>query len=59
MTAVQNEPSQAVMRRIGLSQHGFFEHPRIEPGDPLRQHVVYWMPRPAPWEDGAHDVLAR
>jgi RimJ/RimL family protein N-acetyltransferase len=40
-TAVLNEPSQAVMRRIGMWQHGFFEHPRIAPGHPLRPHVLY------------------
>jgi RimJ/RimL family protein N-acetyltransferase len=53
MTAVLNEPSQAVMRRIGMTRYGFFEHPRIDPGHPLRQQVVYRMPRPAPWDDGA------
>jgi len=40
-TSVLNTPSAAVMRRIGMSQHGFFEHPRIEPGHPLRRHVLY------------------
>lgn len=41
MTAVLNEPSQAVMRRLGMTRYGYFEHPRIEPGHPLRPHVVY------------------
>jgi RimJ/RimL family protein N-acetyltransferase len=47
MTAVANEPSQAVMRRIGMSRHAQFEHPAIEPGHPLRQHVAYRLARPA------------
>ena len=46
MTAVLNEPSQAVMRRIGMTLHGHFEHPRIEVGHPLRPHVVYRIARP-------------
>jgi RimJ/RimL family protein N-acetyltransferase len=41
MTAVLNEPSQAVMRRIGLTEAARFDHPRIAPGDPLRPHVAY------------------
>jgi RimJ/RimL family protein N-acetyltransferase len=46
MTAVLNEPSQAVMRRLGMTLHTHFEHPRIEPGHPLRPHVVFRAPRP-------------
>jgi RimJ/RimL family protein N-acetyltransferase len=45
MTAVLNEPSQAVMRRLGMTLHGHFEHPRIEAGHPLRPHVVYRIAR--------------
>jgi RimJ/RimL family protein N-acetyltransferase len=41
MTPVLNEPSQAVMRRLGMTRYGYFEHPRIEPAHPLRPHVVY------------------
>jgi len=47
MTAVLNEPSQAVMRRLGMTLYGHFEHPRVEPGHPLRPHVVYRIARPA------------
>jgi RimJ/RimL family protein N-acetyltransferase len=43
MTAVLNEPSQAVMRRIGLTEAGRFDHPRIQVGDPLRPHVTYHL----------------
>ncbi len=46
MTAVVNEPSQAVMRRIGLAEYARFEHPRVPPG-PLRAHVTYRRVRPA------------
>ena len=46
MTAVLNEPSQAVMRRIGLTEVARFDHPRIQPGDPLRPHVTYHRSRP-------------
>ena len=48
MTAVLNEPSQAVMRRLGMTRHSYFDHPRIEPGHRLRRHVVYHLPRPMP-----------
>ena len=46
MTPVLNEPSQAVMRRLGMTRYGYFEHPRIEPAHPLRPHVVYRLPSP-------------
>ena len=47
MTAVLNEPSRAVMRRLGMTLYGHFEHPRVEPGHRLRPHVVYRIARPA------------
>jgi RimJ/RimL family protein N-acetyltransferase len=47
MAAVLNEPSQAVMRRLGMTLYGRFEHPRVEPGHRLRPHVVYRIARPA------------
>ena len=43
MTAVLNEPSRAVMRRIGLTEVARFDHPRITTGDPLRSHVMYHL----------------
>jgi ribosomal-protein-alanine N-acetyltransferase len=41
-TAVPNERSQAVMRRIGMTRDpaADFDHPRVPPG-PLRRHVLY------------------
>ena len=47
MTAVLNEPSQAVMRRLGLTETTRFDRPRIPPGDPLRPQVAYHGTRPA------------
>ncbi|HEY1917497.1 MAG TPA: GNAT family N-acetyltransferase [Streptosporangiaceae bacterium] len=41
MTAVLNEPSQAVMKRLGMGLHAHFEHPRVDVGHSLRPHVAY------------------
>ena len=46
MTALLNEPSQAVMRRIGLTEYTRFEHPRVPAASPLRSHVTYHRVRP-------------
>ena len=46
MTAVLNEPSQAVMRRLGLTEVARFGHPRVPAGHPLKPHVTYHRPRP-------------
>ena len=54
-TAVENERSRAVMRRLGMSHDPAddFDHPGVEPGHPLRRHVLYrltveqWRARPA------------
>ena len=46
MTAVVNEPSQAVMRWVGMSYHAGFGHPQLPAGHPLRPHVVYRLARP-------------
>jgi RimJ/RimL family protein N-acetyltransferase len=45
MTAVLNQPSQAVMQRLGMTPHAHFEHPRVAIGHPLRPHVVYRLDR--------------
>jgi RimJ/RimL family protein N-acetyltransferase len=47
MTAVLNEPSQAVMRRLGLTEVARFSHPRIPEGHPLQPHVTYHLAAPA------------
>ena len=42
-TAVRNEPSRAVMRRLGMRHHAAddFDHPALEVGHALRRHVLY------------------
>jgi RimJ/RimL family protein N-acetyltransferase len=47
MTAVLNEPSQAVMRRIGMTEVARFDHPQVPAGSNLRPHVLYHLDRPA------------
>ncbi len=51
-TATINEPSQAVMRRIGMTRDlaGDFDHPRVPEGHPVRPHVLYRLTR-AQWLD--------
>jgi RimJ/RimL family protein N-acetyltransferase len=46
MTAVLNEPSQAVMRRLGMTEVARFDHPRVPQGHPLQPHVTYHLARP-------------
>ncbi len=46
MTAVINEPSLAVMRRLGLTEIARFDHPRVPAGHPLRPHVTYHLASP-------------
>jgi RimJ/RimL family protein N-acetyltransferase len=50
MTAVLNEPSQAVMRRICMTEVARFDHPQIPAGHPLRRHVTYHLARPGATE---------
>ena len=40
-TVPANNRSEAVMRRIGMTLRGSFEHPRFATGHPLRRHVLY------------------
>ncbi|GAA2583573.1 GNAT family N-acetyltransferase [Dactylosporangium fulvum] len=48
MTAVTNTPSQAVMRRIGMTYDPAddFIHPSLDAGHPLAPHVLYRLRRP-------------
>ncbi|HUZ25474.1 MAG TPA: GNAT family N-acetyltransferase [Streptosporangiaceae bacterium] len=46
MTAVLNLPSQAVMRRIGMTFHSHFDHPAVEIGHAVRPHVAFLIRRP-------------
>lgn len=47
ITAVLNQPSQAVMQRLGMTPYSHFEHPAIPEGHSLRPHVAYRLQRPA------------
>ena len=51
MTAVLNEPSQAVMRRLGMTLYAHFDHPRVALGHPVRPHVAFRLERPAVPDD--------
>ncbi len=46
-TTVANAPSRRVMERIGMTHDPAddFDHPRLDPGDPLRPHVLYRLDR--------------
>lgn len=46
MTAVLNEPSQAVMRRLGLTRVASFDHPRVPAGHRLQPHVTFHLSAP-------------
>ena len=46
MTTLGNVRSIAVMRRLGLVEHGRFDHPRLAADHPLRPHVAYVTPAP-------------
>lgn len=52
-TTAGNEPSRAVMRRLGMTHDPAedFDYPRLPPGHPLRHHVLYRLTR-SEW--GAH-----
>lgn len=54
-TATTNTPSQAVMRRIGLRLHPAspFDHPRVEAGHVLEEHVLYHLTA-TDWRAGRH-----
>jgi RimJ/RimL family protein N-acetyltransferase len=47
ITAVLNEPSQAVMRRIRMTEVARFDHPGLPTGHRLRPHVAYHLASPA------------
>lgn len=51
VTAVPNQPSRRVMERIGMTYDlaDDFDHPRIDKGHPLEQHVLYRIDRTT-WE---------
>ena len=48
-TTPGNAPSWLLMARLGMRPAGVFEHPRLEPGHPLRTHLLYRLGRAA-WQ---------
>lgn len=46
-TVPANAPSRALMAKLGFTEDGGFEHPRLPPGHPLRPHLLYRLPRAA------------
>lgn len=40
-TAEANQPSQAVMKRLGMQHKANFDHPAVEEGHFLRPHLLY------------------
>lgn len=58
MTTAGNLRSRAVMERIGMTRDPAddFDHPGIEPGHPLRRHVLYRL-RPAGLDTAAGGLL--
>lgn len=52
-TAVSNERSRAVMRRLGMTRDPAedFDHPRLAPGHPLARHVLHRLSA-ARWRAG-------
>lgn len=44
-TAITNQPSINVMKRIGMTYQCEFKHPKIEDSNPLKNHVLYKLKR--------------
>ncbi|AQP53780.1 hypothetical protein CBF34_08345 [Vagococcus penaei] len=40
-TAIVNQPSEAVMKRIGMKKVGYFKHPKVSEESGLKEHVLY------------------
>jgi RimJ/RimL family protein N-acetyltransferase len=51
MTAILNQPSQAVMRRLGMTPYAHFDNPKLAVGHVLRPHVAYRLGRPPASQD--------
>jgi RimJ/RimL family protein N-acetyltransferase len=45
VTAVGNSASRAVMERLGMTMHSYFDHPSVSVGSPVRPHVAYRLQR--------------
>ena len=53
ITNVENQPSRAVMARLGMAHHPEldFDHPKLAADDPLLRHVTYGIAR-GDWTGG-------
>ncbi|HEY2583488.1 MAG TPA: GNAT family N-acetyltransferase [Mucilaginibacter sp.] len=40
-TSVLNKRSEQVMKKIGMIKQGYFDHPSVEDGHVLKEHVLY------------------
>ena len=45
-TSTLNIDSEKVMKRIGMTWAGYFDHPKIEKKNPLCRHVLYQLAHP-------------
>lgn len=55
VTAVGNAASRAVMERLGMTVHSYFDHPAVRIGSPVRPHVAYRLER----ADNRYDAASR
>lgn len=44
-TSAINQPSETVMKRIGMTKIGEFEHTKLDRASPLKKHVLYKINR--------------
>jgi RimJ/RimL family protein N-acetyltransferase len=46
-TVPGNATSWRLMERLGMRPDGAFDHPRLDPGHPMRRHLLYRLPATA------------
>jgi len=51
-TALGNSRSENVMKKIGMVKRGIFDHPLVNDGSPLKQHLLYKISREAKSQKG-------
>lgn len=45
-TTLNNQKSESVMKKIGMTKTGTFQHPKVDEGSPLKPHVLYHIIKP-------------
>lgn len=50
-TSILNQPSEKVMKRIGMKKMGEFDHPNVKVDSPLKRHVLYKIQNEWPLTD--------